>query len=616
MGAAARDRDHRAPTIRRQLIWVVLAAALPVWLASALLLYEVHLRERALDERNAGATARALALAVDRDLASALTAAQILATAPALAADDLAGFHVRATVALSSGAGDNVVLSDASGQQLVNTLGPHGVALPRHGNPDQLRKVLESRQPAISDLYTGGLLQRPVISVDVPVLRDGRVAYVLSVGLFPERFGKILRDQRLPPAWVAVIFDTRGVVVARTHSPERYVGQKGSPALVARIAQEAQGLVRTTTLEGTDVSAVFSRLQLAPWSVAIALPTAEVEARLSQSLRLSIAVTLALVVLGVFGARVVGERLARPIRALVAPALAHGRGERVEFVPLGLAEADEVGRALAEGSRRLEERTGERDSAEQAKRQSLEAMQAAEDAAHARSTYFAYLSHELRTPLTAILGYADLLSSRTRNVAGDPRLQSYCRRIEQGVRHLLAVVNDILDYAKFEAHEIVLRKERVDIGAEIRNALGLVAGNAERGGVELRCEIAPGLPPLVADPVRLRQVLLNLLSNAVKFTRRGGVVHVGARAEAGQMVIEVRDQGIGIPPEDLPRVLEPFGQAKDPLSRKGEGTGLGLPLAKGLVELHGGAFELASELGFGTTITIRLPLGVEGDLAS
>jgi hypothetical protein len=329
----------RSPTIRSQLTRVVFAAALPVWLASAFLLYQVQVEGRALIERDAGATARAVMVAVDRDLATVETAALVLAASPELTSGDLAAFHQRARELADYGIGNNVVLTSSSGQQLLNTLRPYGDPLPRHGSPDVVRGVFEDRKPVISDLYLGAVRRRPVVSVDVPVIREGQVVYDLSIGLFPERLGEILSREKLPADWVVSVFDSKGIIAARTHAADQFVGHRGAPPLIERIKQVPEGMVETWTLEGISVSAVFSRSEISNWAVAIGVPTAELTARLWESVGLSLTGTLVLVALGLVAARFTGERLARPIRALVAPALAHGRGERVDIPTLGLREA-------------------------------------------------------------------------------------------------------------------------------------------------------------------------------------------------------------------------------------------------------------------------------------
>src|SRR5690242_13902724 len=178
---------------RSELLLVVLATALPVWLGAAVLLYNAEIDARALVERDAGATTRSVMVAVDRDVAAAMALAQTLATSQSLLEGNLTRFHMRAREAIKrSGVGSNVVLSDASGQQVLNTLQPFGQPLPPHGNTKIVQTIFATIKPVISDLYIGGLLHRPMLSVDVPVILDDKVIYDLSVGLFPQRKSAML----------------------------------------------------------------------------------------------------------------------------------------------------------------------------------------------------------------------------------------------------------------------------------------------------------------------------------------------------------------------------------------------------------------------------------------
>ena len=212
--------------IRSQFLLVALATALPVWLAAAVLFYQAHVDARALVERDAGASARAVMESVDRDLAAAEAVAHTLATSQSLLAGDLARFYARAKNAIErSGIGNNVVLTDASGQQVLNTLQPLGQPLPRHGNPDLVKRVFVDAKPVISDLYIGGLPRRPVMSVDVPVMLDRTVIYDLSIGMFPERQTEILRQQHLPAGWITGLIDSTGTIIARSQNAARYVGR-------------------------------------------------------------------------------------------------------------------------------------------------------------------------------------------------------------------------------------------------------------------------------------------------------------------------------------------------------------------------------------------------------
>ena len=174
---------------------------------------------------------------------------------------------------------------------------------------------------------------------------------------------------------------------------------------------------------------------------------------------------------------------------------------------------------------------------------------------------------------------------------------------------LLEIINDILDVATIDMGRLVLKKQEVDPSAAVAECAKMLRGDAERSGVRLNLDVPFALPRIAADPVRLRQILLNLLSNAIKFTPASGSVTLSVRREAGSLAISVVDTGIGMRAEDIPRALEPFRQVDAALSRKHEGAGLGLPLAKRLTVLHGGTLAIESRLGEGTRVTVRLPAG-------
>ncbi len=233
----------------------------------------------------------------------------------------------------------------------------------------------------------------------------------------------------------------------------------------------------------------------------------------------------------------------------------------------------------------------------------------AEDANAAKSKFLAIVSHELRTPLNAVIGFSEIMHLETFGTLGDPHYREYAGHINKAGRHLLAIIGDILDASKIEAGALDLEDEAVEVAGAIDDALSFVSDRAAAAGVTLSVSLAPDLPMLRADRRRMTQILLNLLSNAVKFTPRGGRVEVGATVDgAGGVVMSVADTGIGIAAKDIPLVLAPFGQVSSAHSRAHAGTGLGLPLTKALVELHGGAFSLDSAPGVGTTVRCRFPV--------
>jgi cell cycle sensor histidine kinase DivJ len=240
----------------------------------------------------------------------------------------------------------------------------------------------------------------------------------------------------------------------------------------------------------------------------------------------------------------------------------------------------------------------------------LEIARAESDRANAAKSHFlATMSHELRTPLNAIIGFSDMLTNET--LVLDPaRKIEYARLINESGHHLLSVVNGILDMSKMETGNFEITPEPFAPEPVITSCCDLLALKAREAGVEIKTRIAP-LPELLADRRAFNQILINLVSNAIKFTPRGGRISVSAFADDAKVSVVVEDTGVGIGEDDLPRIGEAFFQARASYDRRHDGTGLGLSIVKGLVRLHDGDIDIASRLGKGTRITVRLPIDGE-----
>ena len=269
--------------------------------------------------------------------------------------------------------------------------------------------------------------------------------------------------------------------------------------------------------------------------------------------------------------------------------------------PLGWTRKDEIG-VLARAFDRLQEDVRRHTQA------LASAMEHVIAAGQAKSSFLASMSHELRTPLNAIIGFSDVMVRELFGPLQNPRYREYANDINTSGEHLLQLINQVLDMSKAESGRLELEEEAIDVGAMAVSACRMVTPQAEKAGVALGMEIEPGLPALTGDRLRLTEVLLNLLSNAVKFTDAGGRVTVTAGCgDSGGLVVSVADTGIGMAVEDIPRAMAPFVQLDNNRGRNLTGTGLGLPLARKMTELHGGRFELASAPGTGTTVTLRFP---------
>jgi signal transduction histidine kinase len=226
-----------------------------------------------------------------------------------------------------------------------------------------------------------------------------------------------------------------------------------------------------------------------------------------------------------------------------------------------------------------------------------------------KSDFLATMSHELRTPLNSVLGFSDLLLA---NPQLPEKMRRWAGNIQSSGKQLLALINDLLDLAKIEAGKMEVRPEVVSLADMADGLLTMHRPLAEKKNIDLRTAIDPDLPPARQDPGKLQQILSNLLSNAVKFTPDGGRVLLRAEADGNDLVLTVADTGVGIAPEDQDLVFEKFRQAASPMTREHEGTGLGLSIVRELSKLLGGDVTLKSEVGRGSTFTVRLPRDLRG----
>ena len=610
---AAAHRYQRYLTIQARIALLVIACIVPSGLLAAYVIYLSYERERSNIAQHVLEVTRGLLRAVERDLAADEAALRELALSTRIDVGDFAGFHGQAQEVLRRTSGFTIVLTDASGQQVVNSLRPFGSRLPRHGNPELLRRVLESGKVAVSDVYLGNVTdvtRRPVVSIEVPVIRDGKVRYGLALGIDPEHLTMILRQQGIQQAWVVSIFDSTGTIIVRSHAGEQFVGGRGSPPLLDRMRQVQEGVGDLPTLEGIPVLAAFSRSPTYGWTVATGVPEAIVTADLKDWLTLYAAGACLLFLGGLLMASVIGRGIAEPIQKLLAPAEAIGRGEAVSIPPLALKEAAEVGDALRRAHQLIRQREQERDHAEQAERRMSLAKQVAEQANAAKAAFLANVSHELRTPLNAILGFSRLV----RNAPDVPA--EHIRNLDivnRSGEHLLNLINSVLDMSRIESGHLDLKEVTVDLGQLVQEIQSLMQAHAKGKGLILVSQF-DSLPPqrVMVDADKLRQVLINLVDNAIKFTQRGDVV-LRAKftrqppSQQARVRFEIEDSGAGLSEEDRDRIFLPFVQLDEhPLTDAG--TGLGLAISKQYVELMGGHIDVASKPGKGSLFHFEIPV--------
>jgi two-component sensor histidine kinase len=299
-------------SLRLRLALLVAGTALPLIIFSAAIAYLNFEANRASAGQRLVEIARSMMLAVDRELEGRIAALDVLSQSQALAENDLAGFRGRAAVFLTrQPRGANLVLIDRGGQQVLNMLVPPGQPLPRVGSAGDVEKVFATGRPLITNYRVGPVSKRPIVSVDVPVFRDGKVVYVLSLNPTVELFADLIARQRPQPDWVVSVFDGAGVNVARTPNPDRFVGQPASPSFRPALMAGTEGLIETTSLEGTPLLTAFSRSPSTGWSVGIGIPRTNFTQPLWRSIAFTVAIGLVLLIVGLAFAISMATQMAR-----------------------------------------------------------------------------------------------------------------------------------------------------------------------------------------------------------------------------------------------------------------------------------------------------------------
>ncbi|MEO3430768.1 sensor histidine kinase [Pelagibius sp. CAU 1746] len=403
----------------------------------------------------------------------------------------------------------------------------------------------------------------------------------------------------------AVIVDQTGRVLAHPHGAWRdeMHDLSGVAPVQAVLHGEAGVAIFDEPLMNTEMVAAYTRVEGIGWGVLVTQPIDELRDRAEQVSRSALIV----VAIGVGVALLIGVLVAyymtRPLRAVsqAARRMAAGNAEARTPVSEGALVPEEV-RDLQTSFNVMAE------AMERSKRDEHEARLRAEEANRSKSAFLANMSHELRTPLNAILGFSEVILAETFGKIGSARYQEYLQDIRVSARHLLSLINDLLDISRIEAGAVELNENWFPVVDALDESAAMFRENCANCGLDLAVESEAAGHVILADGRALRQILINLLSNAVRHTPAGGRIVVGARPVAdGALDIFVADTGMGIPACDLERVLHPFEQVAGDRTLLQEGTGLGLSIVNQLVDLHGGRLKLESEVGRGTTVTFTLP---------
>ena len=587
-------------TFGSYLVALVMLAVIPLMLIAGVLIWRQTVLQRQAFERSLLQTAQALSLAVDRQIFADAVMLQTLAQSPLLERGELRGFHAVAARVIGEHGGLFISLFDEKGRQIFNTLRPPGAPLPTPfeypappdperpplGDPSALEEVLRTGKPANSDLVYGLVAGRLIFLVNVPVIRGGRIRYVLNAAFSPDVMTRLLQENRQfagVPAW---IWDRRGFIVGRWQNADAFVGRRVPPQQLEQIKARSSGVAKGESPEGMALYYSYARSPVTGWTASVGAERGELDRAVRAGWIVGGTLMVGGVLLGLLLALSIAARLRRSIVSLAAAA---SRNEPPQAVGLRTREIELLEHAVLEAAHAREARL---------RREQAEAESETKD------RYIATLSHELRNPLAA-LGNAVHLLGMDRREDFAPTLEMMQRQIAQ----LTRMVNDLLDVSRVTHGKITLRLEPTDLARVVARAIETATPALEAKRLRLTHELAPGPLMVRGDAARLLQVFSNLLDNATKFTPSGGEVGVTLASEDAQALAVVSDNGVGIDAAFLPKMFEAFTQADTSLERATSGLGLGLALARQIVEAHGGSISATSAgRGQGSRLTVRLPL--------
>jgi len=465
-------RIRRPASVQFWLASLVLGCVVPVWIAAGFLLYFDYQGKRTLTDQRMLETSRALTLVVDRDLAIMQASLNDLATTSSFVKGDLPAAYSRAQLVLNSHPGADIILSDSTGQELINTFRPLGSPLPRRGSVQVVSEVFATGRPVIANVYRGAASDRLTISVDVPVFRDGKVVFDLAMAVPLDRFSAILQQQHLPREWVGSIFDFRHVIVARTRAADQLVGHLAGEVMRKRLGEAIEGTVEVTNLEGTPMFDSFSQSPTSGWTVVIGVPRAFIRAEIPRRMAFTLAGTAVLSLISLLLAFIMSRRIASSIQGLIPPALALGRGEPVTLGTFELAEISEVGESILKASHLIQQRAAERERAQAACREAEELkhlnaeLKRSEAEARARATELAAIMDAV--PAITFIARDAECRTMTSNRAAYSLLRMPFGSNTSAYHHPLARYYSVKDGHEFLPGELPMQKA-VSSGREVRD---------------------------------------------------------------------------------------------------------------------------------------------------
>ena len=613
----------KTPTsIRTQLTYLLFFSVLPLWLVSGLLIHHLYRAKCYEVNKDMLDTSRFMTMVVDRELSNVRAALNALATSPQFRNKDLRSLHSQILQLLKSYPGAEIIVADATGQQLLNSARPYGTPLPKRNSPT-VRRIFETIKPVTSDLYYGAITKQPRIGIDVPVMHDGKVVYDLAMTFPPDGMQAVLQQKRLPDQWYSSILDSKNVFVACSHKPGESVGSSVNDKLLRALSLSSEGTTEGVNFEGKSVFVSFCRSEISGWKMVIAVPKAAVMHEIYLWIGWAVIGVTAVTLFGLALAMSYSKTIAKAIKSLVDPSLSMGGGKvaipqeanaiketrEVAALQVSLTQARKQARnelitvndtlrkevlehrlaqekivALNAGlDQRVKERTAE-----------------LEEAIREQEAFSYSVSHDLRAPLRHINSYsAMMIEDHGENLNSDAR--NYMDRICAASSRMGKMIDHLLELSRMSRTEI--RLDSVNLSNLATQVLEMYQQTCPQRCVETT--VMGGIT-VWGDALLLRVLLENLIGNAWKYTSKTASAHIafGVTVEADREVFFVRDNGAGF---DMDYKHKLFGTFERLHGSEFEGVGIGLATSQRIIKRHGGKIWAEGSVGQGATIYFTIP---------
>lgn len=588
-------------SIKHHLIGLVLITVIPVvFFAAGLVTYLAHQRSEALESNLLGTT-KALTAAVDEQIVSVISSLKILSEVEDFHPDSIQYLHKRLSEFVKNQKDWSYIsFVDPSGVQIFNTSKAFGSKLPRLKSDSSFQQMLKTRELVIS----GYRKDQDVVTIMVPVKKNGLIIYALVGSLKVSSFSKLLASQDLPDKWIAAIMDKDANILAYSTKAQNYVGKKAKAEFSEKTHRVDSYTFNDTSAKGKKAFGASSHSKITGWTIVLRIPDDGNLFTYWKSILFIIIGGSLLLCLSILIAIYLGRKISAPILGLAKSAKDLGQGRPLQEINTSLKEAIDVNAALILAAI-------ERGDNEQ-KIQQLYSK--AQEAIKLRDTFLSVASHELKTPITTLQLQFQMIDRMIRKKDLIPRQElekPFIRMLGQ-LKRLTLLIDDLLDVTRINSGKMEYRPERFDLVPFVQDIVQQLEGEALKVGSTISIS---GSEEIVGtwDKHRLEQVIVNLITNAIKYGN-SRPISIKVLEHDGSALIEVHDRGLGIPADQITKIFERFERVGD--TKHISGLGLGLWIVKKILEGLGGSIEVASQVGVGSVFTVRIPVVKQEEISA